>query len=100
MPSKEWIGRPEDELRQIGEYYGYPECCVSHFVKMVGNPSWNNYVYGSWAEGTGYIPCPECLERPKRDVIKAISDNRRQRTRFPNGDFRLCKLELGISDHA
>lgn len=100
MPAKNWSGRPENELMEIGKYYGYPDCCVGHFVKHVGTPGWNNYARGSWADGSGFIPCPECLKLPKREIIRKIKGRRAQGTAFPNEDYERCKLDLGIADHA
>src|SRR5690554_1109638 len=100
MAARNWNGRDPKEMEVIGKYYGYPECCVGHFSENVGRNGWNEYARGSWAEGTGFIPCPECLARPKEDLVSEIAERRCQRTKFPDGDFELCKKELGIIDHA
>ncbi len=42
-----------------GQRYGYPICCVSHFVRTLANggrPSATQILAG---EKTGFLPCPE-----------------------------------------
>jgi hypothetical protein len=82
--------RPDNELEAMGIYFGYPECCVRYFLRNKGQKNWNRYALGSWAIGTGYIPCPSCIKKPKHEIIKTIMENRICETVFPENDHDLA----------
>jgi DNA-directed RNA polymerase subunit M/transcription elongation factor TFIIS len=51
---------------QQGNYYGYPTCCIAHFVKHRLLPimpapltSTQNILHSN----TGFIPCPDCADK-------------------------------------
>jgi hypothetical protein len=88
-----------ESKKKLGEYYGYPKCCVNHFVDNIlyGKKSIleyqkkyvNNYEV---SKHTGFIPCTRhtnlilknkmCLE----DLIR----NRKCKKKFPNdNDHRI-----------
>ena len=47
-------------FRAMGEYFGYPECCIDNFVSR------NRYVTkDSIFLGSGFIPCCECDSKTK-----------------------------------
>ena len=46
---------PMSKLVNLGNYFGYPECCIASFVKTVST------VTGPWA-GSGFVPCPVCAQ--------------------------------------
>lgn len=66
--------------RETGQDFGYPQCCIDSFC--------NGRTYGSLGKdekelldksfwrGVGYIPCPECMKKDVRDVLKAIDKRR------------------------
>lgn len=65
---------------ETGQDFGYPQCCIDSFC--------NGRVYGTlspeekqehdnsvWRK-TGYIPCPECMKKDVRIVLKEIDKRR------------------------
>lgn len=55
-------------LASTGAYYGFPVCCVEFFCNSTHNSfnsvdSQSNYPHPM--NGTGYVPCPQCIERSK-----------------------------------
>ena len=65
---------------ETGLSFGCPQCCIDSFC--------NGRVYGTlsteekqehdssvWRK-TGYIPCPECMKKDVRIVLKAIDKRR------------------------
>ncbi len=56
-------------LRENGEFFGYPSCCIDHFVASFGGPLEATAAQqlvreypevASFLYGSGYIPCPHC----------------------------------------
>lgn len=62
----------------FGRYFGFPECCIESFstLEHVGGPPRKLY-------GTGYIPCPECNKKTKRQLLATIKKTRLARKPFP-----------------
>lgn len=86
--------------------YGYPPCCIDHFVNKThaieSNPEttlsgdYSSDVEGMWFCGTGYIACPDCRTLPKEEVLKGIQRRRTSTLPFPRegGGMRLAIKKL------
>lgn len=65
----------EMNLMERGLYFGYPVCCVLEFCRKyqmgchVGVPN-SKFI------GSGYVPCPACVEQPVEDVLAYIQKHR------------------------
>jgi len=79
--------------RKLGEYYGYPKCCIDSFMernqdkRKVREASKGREV----SRRTGFIPCDKHAEEILRGSI-CIEDliiDRKCEARFPNGDDKL-----------
>jgi hypothetical protein len=55
----------------LGLTYGYPKCCVKHFVLTFDNDRRINLPL----HGTGYKPCPSCAVKSEEDLLEAINLN-------------------------
>ena len=81
--------RPRRELEAIGNYLGYPVCCVKHFCQCIErglNPP-STVKHGSWC-GTGFVPCPRHARMIRIFglpifVRRFISPKRKIKTPFP-----------------
>ena len=65
-----------DELISQGREYGYPECCISYFIKNVRCSSWESYIKSTPLLGTGYVPCPNCKTKSLEELITQIDIKR------------------------
>lgn len=68
-----------------GKYFGYPECCINHFIYYV-NGVHKNEVSASPANEKG-IPirlCPECNLMSSDEILLGISSRRMCKTPFPD----------------
>lgn len=68
-----------------GRYFGYPECCITDFVRRFGEATPTQVEAG---QGTGFIPCPRCAalvvgspDPPAR--LRALITERQARHQFP-----------------
>tara|TARA_R110000868_G_C10973188_1_gene771502 strand:- start:43887 stop:44186 length:300 start_codon:yes stop_codon:yes gene_type:complete len=74
----------------MGYQFGYPKCCVSHFLKRVQKSDVilrQEFMYETPKKlsGTGYIPCPHCNEtKTEEELIKTINTNRKVTSKFPD----------------
>ena len=66
----------------LGLTYGYPKCCVKHFVLTFDNDRRINLPL----HGTGYKPCPSCAVKSEEDLLEAINLNRNYPYEFPITD--------------
>lgn len=80
---------------EMGEYYGYPPCCIAEFIEFV-----LNYSRGGMDErgkrkfnGTGYVPCVECNKKSVEELLATISANRKCETTFPEDDYGIPGLQ-------
>ena len=62
-------------LRKHGVKLGYPECCMEYFIDNFGQMA-SGYREKNPLQGTGYIPCPSCINKPVKELIKTINQNR------------------------
>jgi len=74
---------------KIGEYYGYPKCCIDNFMANIltgkmRKPEYKDNIKA--ANGTGFIPCNKHSEQIlKRDInLEDIIHNRSCELPFPN----------------
>lgn len=51
----------EKLYRVWGKFLKYPQCCVDWFVRVPHNERPEDYDPKA-ATGSGYLPCPECVE--------------------------------------
>jgi hypothetical protein len=74
----------QDFWYQNGIRYGFPVCCVLHFLQMK-----LPHEKGPWT-GTGYIPCPQCAPHARADfrkfVAEHITPNRKFHKPFPHDE--------------
>ena len=61
----------------LGKHYGYPECCINHFIenreKNISNEELKRKVV---LRGTGFISCPECSKKSENELLNIINKNR------------------------
>lgn len=51
--------------RMQGRQFGYPICCINHFVENASpTPEWAEYMDSNPLTGTGFVPCPNCKDKP------------------------------------
>jgi len=76
---------------KLGEYYGYPKCCIDNFMENIRNCKpvnklnfMDNY---KAANNTGFIPCDEHTRKilQKEVKLKDIIINRQCENKFPIG---------------
>lgn len=66
-----------------GKYFGFPDCCIDYFMVNAGN--WDlRYSEGFPLQGTGYVPCPCCLNKSEQELINTINSKRFCPTEFPH----------------
>lgn len=78
--------RCEGEMHEyrLGIHLGYPECCVSYFIKTcgaIGNP-----VDASIHKYHGFLPCVDCANKIRRGetTLEGLITNRAHPQTFPN----------------
>lgn len=65
-------GLTEADIDQdMGNYWGYPECCIEHFATRKGPMSEDQRAA---SQGTGFVPCPSCTQlvlkgKPLQELI-------------------------------
>ena len=66
-----------DKLILLGQFFGYPQCCVNEFV---GNfvPYWERAEIVQLTMEGGFIPCPACAAKilSKEITIEGLIQNR------------------------
>jgi hypothetical protein len=77
------IAERQHHWYQNGLLFGYPVCCIEHFVQN------GKHEEGPWI-GTGYIACPKCAPEARKDfrkfVAENITPNRKFHKPFPHDD--------------
>ncbi len=69
----------------VGEYLGYPECCIQEFINtmhLYHAPEFDRGQSDRPLHGTGYCPCTDCSEKSDKELLAAI-DARRDPTAHP-----------------
>lgn len=60
--------------RTNGYRFGYPSCCIEHFVDNCSRDYWfYDNKYDQRFIGTGYVPCPSCTLKVKDLPISLAS---------------------------
>lgn len=54
-----------------GTFHKYPKCCIEYFTKVHYSDRPVGYMTGHPADGSGYIPCPECYKKMRtvEDIV-------------------------------
>ncbi|KGX39663.1 hypothetical protein [Burkholderia pseudomallei] len=72
--------------RIVGNFFGYPSCCVEAFVRDNCDATKTRYPQAPWI-GTGYVPCLACAEKALPDfqafVDTKIAPHRKLKEAFP-----------------
>lgn len=75
-----------NRLYLAGMTYGYPACCIEHFVQKVNieraEDPWID-LDGQWFFGSGYIACPNCRQLDQAEILAGIEQRRFARDPFP-----------------
>lgn len=71
-----------DPWISLGEFYGYPPCCIQHMVRSEGfrgmSTEFKTEYLKSPFDGFGFIPCPKHLTYDVSDMIDLINANRNE----------------------
>jgi hypothetical protein len=73
MYTESWKKR----VRELGEYLGFPDCCIDEFVNRRGHPGPRKLL------GTGYVPCASCNNKTEHELVDQIDLNRKCPVPFP-----------------
>lgn len=68
----------------LGEYFGYPGCCVRAFLYQ---PRSERTIHQLMVhDDTGFVPCPACAQKidEGRATLKSLIQNRICTSEFPN----------------
>ena len=94
-----------NDIELLGEYYGYPKCCIKNYVEILsrglspekefaktGDPKIRERL-----QGTGFVPCSLCQAIPLHSpsgALSTIKANRISRNEFPNGWSRYNNKQI------
>lgn len=72
---------------ELGEYYGYPKCCIITFYETMG--ALGNPKGAEAGNYTGFIPCPKCADKVLSGELelKDLITNRICKKEFPKDDM-------------
>jgi hypothetical protein len=76
------------DLRELGKYYGYPDCCIRAFLTKQHLKN----TFGEHGKNTfgdhGFIPCAKCAAKIQRGetTLENLIQNRECETPFPEDD--------------
>ena len=77
----------ENDIREDGENFGYPKCCIDAFVNTYDNFNDLSYDDGRSERklfGSGFVPCVKCHEtKTEQQLVDEINANRKFPLRFP-----------------
>lgn len=79
-----------DSWELAGRFFGLPVCCIKQFVYGPRRRGVDHFT------GSGYIPCDECVKRPKQEVIDEINRHRFCDKPFPKENMKQFKEFMGI----
>lgn len=100
MTSKIYSLDTLQDKKRLGEYYGYPKCCINHFVDNIlnGKKSILEYqkIYAKNYEvskHTGFIPCTRHtnLILKNKMSLEDLIRNRKCKKKFPNDNDERIK---------
>jgi hypothetical protein len=87
-PLDDWmaraVARQEDaeavaEWREWGRFYGYPECCIEHFVRLRLDPKadWPaDHLVSESDPDHGWVPCPHHRAHPPPGYVLKTGGSR------------------------
>lgn len=90
------------DKKRLGQYYGYPKCCVNHFVDNILNGKKSIIEYRkkyvknyNTSKHTGFIPCTRHtnLILANKMSLEDLIRNRKCKKNFPNDDDD-CIIQL------
>lgn len=89
--------RHPGHLFVYGWFYGFPACCIRHFITSLHGggatrKEWSRYLSGQHNgifAFSGYVSCPECRKRPESEVLRDIDRERKHPLTFA----RYLKIE-------
>lgn len=82
--------RNPGHLFVYGWFYGFPACCIRHFVENIHaditpQKEWSKYLKGQHSSifaYSGYVSCPECRKLPDDVVLRYIDKERKHPLSF------------------
>jgi hypothetical protein len=80
------VNKPNKEsMKQLGIFYGYPECCIDSFLKVPSSERTRDQRRAH--KNNGFIPCHNCSVKIINGEItlEGLITNRVCRNRFPIG---------------
>lgn len=80
LTKNEEFSSEEEQLRFWGEYHGYPECCITLFLRESHKDFW--FAELPWYDNRnlkldGYVPCEKCSNKPRQQLIDEINSTRK-----------------------
>lgn len=86
----------EEFARDMGAYFGYPQCCIDWFVQERVNKHPNFPPMTTQQEqvhkGNGFIPCPTCAEKVTHETIGSLVQGRKCSISYGNIDLATAVL--------
>lgn len=75
------------KYQDLGEYFGYPQCCIDHFIEEKDTSQQKNSKKDIH-KNYGFIPCDECCKRIRSGEIKIddLIQNRQCEMDYPYED--------------
>uniref|UniRef100_A0A6C0F2Y7 Uncharacterized protein n=1 Tax=viral metagenome TaxID=1070528 RepID=A0A6C0F2Y7_9ZZZZ len=73
-------------FQEKGRYFGYPECCIKHFMDIKYKSTMiKNYIPNN---NTGFLPCKICADKVLNEglTLANLLVNRECETTFPIGN--------------
>lgn len=102
MTSKLYSLDSLQDKKRLGQYYGYPKCCINHFVDNILNGKKSILEYRKKyvknyevSKNTGFVPCTRHtnLILNNRMSLEDLVRNRKCKKKFPNhNDERIKQL--------
>ena len=79
-------------FRNNGEYFGYPKCCIDHFI-LGKYKSEEQILLLKKIDSKGFLPCPSCSLRILNNeiLIESLIQNRKHNKSFKSNK-KNCKL--------
>lgn len=74
--------------RMLGEYFGYPSCCVDYFCNDLFQTRITAHQKAVKSLGYGFVPCEDCARKvvEGRVGVQDLIQNRICNTEFPHAE--------------
>lgn len=93
------LRKATNDLRYLGNYFGYPDCCIEDFCKRP-DASTITEVQRAVHNGNGFIPCPSCAHKVLTGVTtikKLIDPEKRKAARpYPYGSINSLDTNCNV----